>query len=228
MTIRERDIGVGSFEEAAASATGTAVVIDVFRAFTTGAIALANGAARIIMVGDLDEALGLRDSGAAAYALGERHGLRPDGFDFGNSPAEIARHRFDGLTVVQTTSNGTRGVLAASGARRAFAASLVNARATADAILADPILPISLVAMGDRGPNRRDEDEICALYLRALILGRSPDRTAAAALTRSMADLQDTRRLSDADVAACLQIDTVPFAIRVTQSDGRMIAMCDS
>ena len=48
------EISVGSFAAAARAATGVAVVIDVFRAFTTAAIALANGARRIVMVDDLD------------------------------------------------------------------------------------------------------------------------------------------------------------------------------
>ena len=218
------DVLIGSFEEAARAATGTAVIIDVFRAFTTAAICLARGTEKIVMVGALDEALALRTAGIGRRALGERHGDRPVGFDLGNSPAEAAAMLFDGETLIQTTSNGTRGVLAARGARRIYAGSFVTAGATARAILVAPRLPIFLVAMGDAGPVRRDEDELCALYLRALLCGRVPDAGTIAPLLRSMSDIWDTRHLSDEDVEPCLDIDGIPFAIGVVEEDGLMIA----
>lgn len=210
------DVIVGSLEDAARSATGTAVIIDVFRAFTTGAVALSNGAEKIVMVGDLDQARDLRAKGVGSICMGERHGDRPDGFDYGNSPVEIANVDFTGQTLVQTTSNGTRGVLAASKAKRVYTGAFANAGATVAAILADPVLPVSLVAMGDAGGLRRDEDEVCALYLRALLLGLSPDQDAVSRSVRTMAELKDTRRMSDADADACVVIDRVGFAIPVT------------
>lgn len=218
------DVLIGSFEEAARAAVGTAVVIDVFRAFTTAATCLANGAGRIVMVGALEEARTLRERGIGTCLIGERGGIRPDGFDFGNSPAELAGRRFAGETVIQTTSNGTRGIVAAGGAARIYAGAFATAGATARAIRADPVLPVTLVAMGEAGPVRRDEDEICALYLRALLCGRSPDTAAVARLVATMADPRDTRRLSDEDVAACLTIDSAPFAIRVEDVDRNMVA----
>lgn len=224
MTLRSDDIIVGSLEDAARTATGTAVIIDVFRAFTTGAVALANGADKIVMVGDLDQAMGLRDQGVGSICMGERGGDKPTGFDFGNSPVEIADTDFTGQTLIQTTSNGTRGVLAASGAQRIYTGAFANAAATVRAILADPILPVSLVAMGDAGGLRRDEDEVCALYLRALLSGLSPDRDAISRSVRTMAELKDTRRMSDADADACVVIDRVNFPIPVTLQGDRAIA----
>ncbi|MEM7188829.1 MAG: 2-phosphosulfolactate phosphatase, partial [Pseudomonadota bacterium] len=100
MTLNSNDIRVGSFEEAAAQATGTAVVIDVFRAFTTAAVAMANGVEKILMTGSIDDALALRADGAGAFCMGERNGLRPDGFDFGNSPAELSSHLLDGQIAI--------------------------------------------------------------------------------------------------------------------------------
>ena len=55
------DIAIGSLIEGARQATGAVAIIDVFRAFTTAAVAFANGAARIIMVGSVEEALALRE-----------------------------------------------------------------------------------------------------------------------------------------------------------------------
>ena len=224
MTLKSADIIVGSLEGAAKSATGTAVIIDVFRAFTTGAVALANGADKIVMVGDLDQAKDLRAQGVGTVCMGERGGDKPDGFDYGNSPVEIADADFTGQTLIQTTSNGTRGVLAASGAKKIYAGALASAQATVREILADPVLPVSLVAMGDAGGLRRDEDEICALYLRSLLLGLSPDKDAVSRSIRTMAELSDTRRMSDADADACVRIDVVDFAIPVELDGDRAIA----
>lgn len=69
------DISIGSFENAARNAKGVVVIIDVFRAFTTAAIALANGARRIIMVDDIDKARTLRDENIGRYCIGERKGI---------------------------------------------------------------------------------------------------------------------------------------------------------
>lgn len=220
-------ITVGSFSSAARAATGVVVVIDVFRAFTTAAVALANGAARIVMVDDLDYALSLREQGLGRICIGERRGIKPAGFDYGNSPAEIRRVRFDGQTIIQTTTNGTRGVVAANGARRIYAGALVTAQATAQVILAAPERPVSLVAMGHDDHHRTVEDELCALYLRSRMLGAAPDRTALHTVIKTMSPPTDTRSLTPEDVACCLAADTVPFAVRVTMEDGFHVATAD-
>jgi 2-phosphosulfolactate phosphatase len=128
----------------------------VFRAFTTAAVALANGASRIIMVSEVREALSLRDSGAAQICMGEVRGRPPPGFDFGNSPFEISDLDFRDKNISQRTGAGTQGVVAARGADYLYAASLVTAKATAKALR-------SCGAGGhflDRdGQRRRDKDQ---------------------------------------------------------------------
>ena len=123
-------IAIGSLLEAARLASGAVAIIDVFRAFTTAAVALANGADRIVMVGSVAEAFALRDSGAGQVCMGEVRGRPPDGFDFGNSPFDVSQVDFRGKTIIQRTSAGTQGIVAASGADRLYAASLVTAQAT--------------------------------------------------------------------------------------------------
>ena len=54
------EISIHSLLEGAIRAAGTVAVIDVFRAFTTAAVALANGASSIVMVRTIDEALALQ------------------------------------------------------------------------------------------------------------------------------------------------------------------------
>ncbi len=221
------DISIGSFVEAARKATGTAVIIDVFRAFTTAAVALANGAARIIMVGDLETALALRERKVGRFAMGERHGLRPRGFDFGNSPAEILGVRLDVETLIQTTSNGTRGVLAAGSAKRIYAGSLVTAEATVRAILKGSEAPVSLIAMGEAEQRRADEDELCAFYLRSRLIGRHPDPEALCRLIRTMSRCADSENLSREDVDCCLALNAQPFAIRVSGEKGHWVATAE-
>src|ERR1041384_2052882 len=163
---------IDSLVEGAERATGVVAVIDVFRAFTSAAVALANGASRIIMVRSVEEALELRQ-GLGQFRIGEVGGRAPAGFDFGNSPFEIASVDFHGKTVIQRTSAGTQGiVLASSQAQRLYAASLVTATATARAVLSGSPQTVTLVSMGAEGIRRTDEDELCAMHLRNRLEGR--------------------------------------------------------
>ncbi len=115
---------------------GAVVVVDVIRAFTTAAYAFASGAAEIYLVGTVDEALAFKAAQPGSLAMGEERGLRPNGFDFPNSPAKVRAADLDGRTLVQRTSAGTQGVVRAVDASRLWAASLVVASATARATLA--------------------------------------------------------------------------------------------
>ena len=222
-------ISIRSLLEGAARATGTVAVIDVFRAFTTAAVVLANGASRIIMVGMVEEALALRAGGIGDICMGEVGGKPPAEFDFGNSPFEVSEVNFDGKSVIQRTSAGTQGIVAASGADRLYAASLVTASATARAMLVGNPKQITLVAMGDNGINRTDEDEVCAIHLRNRLEGRPGDRRAVQRLILAGGEVgrfHDPARphLHAEDVDIALDIDRYDFAIRVQIEDGRPIA----
>lgn len=84
--------------------------------------------------------------------MGEVRGRAPAQFDFGNSSFEVNVVDLTGKTIVQRTSAGTQGIVAAaSRARRLYAASLVAADATVRAMLADKPKQISIVAMGGEG-----------------------------------------------------------------------------
>lgn len=67
-------------------ARGVVVIIDVLRAFSTAAYALANGAVEISLVGTVEEAFELRAGLPGALIMGEVLGLPVLGFDFSNSP----------------------------------------------------------------------------------------------------------------------------------------------
>jgi 2-phosphosulfolactate phosphatase len=67
-------ISIQSLLEGAARANGSVGIIDVFRAFATGAVALANGASRIMMVAMVEEALAPRGAGTEQVRMGYRAG----------------------------------------------------------------------------------------------------------------------------------------------------------
>lgn len=223
------EIRLGSLVEGAKKAEGTAIIVDVFRAFTTAAIALRRGATSILLVAEVEEALDLRRQGVGDLAMGEVDGKRPDGFDYGNSPYEISQAEVDGKTIVQSTRAGTVGVTAAAKAEPIYLGSLVVASATAAAVRRGRPRVVSIVAMGDRGAYRSDEDEQCALYLRNLLEGREPDPVAVRSLVMDGAQTQKFFDDSQAqyhpqDVELALQINRFPFAMRVSRERGLLVA----
>lgn len=140
----------------------TAVVLDVVRASTTIVAALAGGARAVIPVATPDEARALgRDRKVAPVLVGgERGGAPPPGFDHGNSPAEYTPDRVRGRTVIFTTTNGTRALLALDGARRIAVGGFVNAGAVASWLAAEPGDAL-LVCAGEKGRFCL-EDAVCA------------------------------------------------------------------
>jgi 2-phosphosulfolactate phosphatase len=91
------------------------VVFDILRATSTMVTALANGAAAILPVAEISDALAIRMERPEVLLAGEREGLRilssSSGgvdFDLGNSPREFTPERVQDKTIVMTTTNGTR------------------------------------------------------------------------------------------------------------------------
>jgi len=223
------EIRIGSLLRGAQEAEGTAIVIDVFRAFTTAAIAFSKGVEKIVLVAEVEEALELRNRGLGDLCMGEVAGMRPEGFDFGNSPFELSQAEVSGKTLIQSTRAGTVGVSAAQKADQIYVGSLVIAEATVKAILRDAPDLVSIVAMGSEGKTRTDEDEQCALYLRNLLQGRKPDHDAVRSLILVGEESQkygDPARphFHAKDKELALQIDTIPFAIKVSRENGLMVA----
>lgn len=123
------DVLFGAAQLPAALIAGRIVaVVDVLRASTTIAVALANGAKNVVPLESPDEVI-LRSKAferAAVRLCGERRMLPVSGFDGGNSPREFSRDAVDGKTVLLTTTNGTAAILATQGARDVVVASYVN------------------------------------------------------------------------------------------------------
>jgi len=106
----------------------TVFVVDVLRASTTIAVALANGARGVIPVASIEEAMKLSQTLERREVLlaGERNATRIAGFDLGNSPLEMTEGTVRGKTLITTTTNGTRALLATTGAAAVYLAAGVN------------------------------------------------------------------------------------------------------
>ena len=224
------EIVLGSLDRDAREARGTVVIIDVFRAFTTAAIAFDQGAREIVLVAEVEEAVELHLRGIGDLLMGEVDGKRPDGFDFGNSPYEISQVDLSGKTLIQSTRAGTVGVAAAATlGNTIYPSSFVVAEATAKAILREAPPLVSIIAMGDRARFRSDEDEQCALYLRNLLEGRKPDVDAVRDLVMNGGqtqkfydDSQPQYHPQDAEMA--LQLNRFSFAMKISPEDGLLVA----
>ena len=223
------EIRLGSQVRDAREAEGVTIIIDVYRAFTTAAVVLDRGADRIVLVAEVEEALALCNGGMGDLLMGEVDGIRPEGFDWGNSPYEMSQVDVKGKTIVQSTRAGTVGVAAAVKAETIFLGSFVVAEATVQAIRQDNPSLVSIIAMGDRGAHRSDEDEQCALYLRNLLEGRQPDPAAVRSLVMDGGQTQkfidpDQPQYHPEDVELALQLNRYPFAMRISRENGLLVA----
>jgi len=225
-------VRVARLLDGAAGATGTAVIVDVFRAFTTAAFCVAAGTREIVLVERPEDALALKAADPSVFLTGEVGGRPIDGFDAGNSPSAMERLDLGGRRVVQRTSSGTQGVLAASGsADPVVLASFVIAGATAR-YLAASAGEVTIVAMGEGGAGAAEEDEACAAYLAALLSGEQPDP--AAAVARLPEALEErSARLGYADWPAWFprrdaelgcEVDRFDFALPVVRGAGFLVA----
>ncbi|WP_319467537.1 2-phosphosulfolactate phosphatase [uncultured Pseudodesulfovibrio sp.] len=151
--------------EGARKAKGLVVIIDVFRAFSVACYAVDNGVEKYFAVGEIDLARKLA-ADHAGILVGERDCIKVEGFDYGNSPAEIEEIDFSGKTVVHTTSAGTQGLVGAVQADEVITGSFVNAGAIVEYIREQQPEVVTLVAMGTGGSMRAQEDMMCAMYIK--------------------------------------------------------------
>lgn len=189
--------------DAAQMSGRTAVVIDVLRATTTIATAIAAGARRVIPCRSPQEALAIRADlmGEPVVLGGERKGLKIPGFDLDNSPLAYTAEAVGDKTVVITTTNGTEAMVRSERARALVCASFVNAAAVCD-WLAGQIGPLAFVCAGTEGQPTR-EDELCAgllicrLETRGCKLTLSGAAAAAADAWRGVSSLAEALRECD-------------------------------
>lgn len=153
------------------------IVIDVLRATSTICQALEAGYERVVCVGEVDDARALAGDGVAL--AGERHNVRIDGFDYGNSPREFANGAAPRSTLVLTTTNGTRLLLAAATrCESVLVGSLLNLDAVVETVRGAS--EVAVLCAGVEGAFAIDDAYVAGRI--AAALGGEPDDAAIAAI----------------------------------------------
>lgn len=209
--------------------TDTVVVIDVLRSFTSAAVMLSRGARAIYPVERIAAATAMLAEMPLPVSVGAVGGGDPvPGFDFGNSPSQLMQADLAGRQVVMTTAAGVRGLQRFRLARRLYAASLVCARATAEAILAAGADEVCFVITGEWVDRDGDEDIACADYIEALLRGATvaPDEFVQRVRQsdfglRFSAGTWPNLPLADLDIAA--QPDLFTFAMPVRREGEHLV-----
>ena len=164
-------------DEAASAPIG--VVVDVLRATSTIAQALAAGYERVLCVAEIEDARALRAELPDSVVGGERSAVRIDGFDVGASPREMLEPR--ARTLILTTTNGTRTIVtAAARCERVLLGSLLNLGAVANAAR-DSGEDVAILCAGFKGAFALDDAYCAGRFVRELA-GEPTDAAVAAGL----------------------------------------------
>ena len=150
----------------------TAVVIDVLRATTTIVTALDSGAREVLPCLEVADARAKAAAAENPLLGGERGGLRIEGFQLGNSPAEYDARTVRDRSVIFTTTNGTRAMMRCKLAKRVIVAAFVNLSAVCRELMTES--EIEIVCAGTDGHVTRED----TLLAGAIVddLSRATDR----------------------------------------------------
>lgn len=219
-------------EEEAAARIG--VVVDVIRATSSIAQALASGYERVLCCAEIEEARALRaELGDDAVVGGERNAVVVEGFDVGASPREFAAEP-RAKTLILTTTNGTRTILTAvARCEVVLLGSLLNLSSLvreARAAGGD----VAIICSGFKGAFALD-DAYCAGRIVAELDGdRSDAAIAAEVVARAWpTPLEGLNARTyglpglEADIEFCAQVDlldTVPRFARMVGSAAEIVA----
>jgi 2-phosphosulfolactate phosphatase len=183
-----------AFTPAEATRAPTGIVVDVLRATSSIAQALAGGYQRVLCCSEIDEARALRAEIPDSVLAGERLAGPIPGFDLGNSPREFVEPR--GETLILTTTNGTRAIVAAAAdCEVVLVGSLLNLGAVAGAAREHGD-DVEIVCAGVEGRFTLD-DAYCAGRIAELVEGERTDSAEAAVrIARSFASAEEGLRAS--------------------------------
>lgn len=142
---------------------GCAIAVDVLRATSTIATALAAGAEAVQVFSDLDELIRVSAGWDASQRIraGERGGSQVEGFDFGNSPLACTPEFVKDRRLFISTTNGTRALACIRSAKVVLAAALINRQAVVDYLLKHRPETVWIVGSGWEGSYSL-EDTVCA------------------------------------------------------------------
>jgi 2-phosphosulfolactate phosphatase len=216
-----------AFTPAEAVSAPIAVVVDVLRATSTIAQALASGYRRVYCCAEIEDALALREELGEGLLGGERSAVRIEGFDVGASPREfVGEPRAE--TVIFSTTNGTRAILAAAGrCGEVVLGSLLNLEAVAAALRARGE-DVAVLCAGFQGTFALD-DAYCAGRIVQLLDGEPRDAAKAAELIAGSFPDAHSALLArtygppglEEDIAFCAQESILDIVPRFERMRGR-------
>jgi 2-phosphosulfolactate phosphatase len=206
--------------EAAPAAVG--IVVDVLRATSTIAQALASGYERVLCCSEIEDALALRAELPDSLLGGERNAVRVEGFDAGASPREFLEVR--ARTLILSTTNGTRAILeTAQRCDRVLLGGLLNLSAVAAVVEGDDVV---VVCAGFQGGFALDDAYCAGRIVQLLEAERTHAAVAADLLARAFPTALDGLNARtygppglEEDIAYCAQedlLDVVPLLTDVT------------
>jgi len=211
------------FTPARTAPAGVGVVVDVLRATSTIAQALASGYERVLCAAEIEDARALRKELPDSLLGGERQAVRVEGFDVGASPREFLEAH--ARTLILSTTNGTRAILeTAERCDRVLLGSLLNLSAVARAAESDDA---SIVCAGFQGGFALD-DAYCAGRIVQLAGGERTHAASASALLAdafpSALDGLNARTYGppglEDDIAYCAQVDLLDVVPELTGMEG--------
>ena len=215
-----------AFTPAEAGRAEVGVVVDVMRATSTIAQALASGYARVLCCAEVEDARRLKEEIGDAVLGGERSAVRIEGFDLGASPREFLEPKAS--TAILSTTNGTRTILeAVSGCEEVLLGSLLNLGAVADAVRSRGLDAVVLCA-GFQGAFAIDDAYCAGRIVRRLEGSTLTDAAIASGLIADRfpraIDGINARTYGppglEADIEWCSQVDTVATVPRFSRMVG--------
>jgi len=219
------------------------ILIDVLRATSTIVTLLERGCKGLFLVKEVEQARELARKNDDFLLCGERGGLPPPGFDYGNSPYEFSRLQLEGEQIVLTTTNGTRAAECLLPAEMILVGSFLNGEACVSEAK-EKGKDIVIVCAGREMAFVMD-DAVCAGFLADILLnedGVTPTDSAKAShrlfrsyypnILKALEDSSSGRSLIklglEADLKYCAQLninDIVPKLIY--RSDGLIEAILE-
>ncbi|TWT94462.1 2-phosphosulfolactate phosphatase [Stieleria varia] len=217
-------------------------VIDVLRATSVMSTAGKAGALDIVTYASSEEARRMaKQSEVPSLLCGERHCIKIEGFDLGNSPSEYTTEQVTGKRVIMTTTNGTAAIAKSQTAGEMICVSLLNFSASVkelsghesvcivcagtngrisseDVLLAGGL--VDALKVRDQETGLDDSARIAwALWQQSVGTGK-PD---ASRIVEELRRSQGGRNLQAIghgdDIAVCSQIDSVEGIIRRVSSN---------
>jgi 2-phosphosulfolactate phosphatase len=221
-----------AFTPSEAATAELGIVVDVVRATSTIAQALASGYRRVLCCAEVEQARALGDALPDAVVGGERDAVRIEGFDVGASPREFLSPLAE--TLVLSTTNGTRAILAAAErCREVVLGSLLNLDAVAGAGRAAGG-DVAILCAGFKGAFAFDDAYCAGRIVAALGAERTDAAIAASLLARAYPRALDGLNARtygppglEADIEWCAResvLDVVPRLVSVTEGAAEIAA----